>query len=170
MSTAAAPSLPTSARTNGAWTLAQGRAITLRPRQNGEIVIIGGAVWATLDGPHAGLESGPLGDLYLRAGERLRLDSGRQVVLEPFAARGTRPQPAPAVMFDWVPSPLSSATDSWEITVAQPADDLGRALSEARHAFVRLVRGVMAWSGERLAPRRQAPVTCSAAGRECHDA
>ncbi|WP_423456755.1 DUF2917 domain-containing protein [Ottowia sp. VDI28] len=154
MSTAA-HSLPLSARTSGAWTLAAGRAIAMRPRQNGEILIINGAVWATLDGPHEGLESGPLGDLYLQAGERLRLIAGRQVVLEPFVPRGARPQLASAVKFDWVPSPQASAADSWEATVAQPADDLGRALGEAQRAFGRLVRGVLAWGGERLAPRTQ---------------
>lgn len=166
----AAHSLSTTAHTNGAWTLAQGRAITIKPREDGDIWIIAGAVWATLDGPHEGVGTGPLGDLYLQAGERLPLRAGRQVVLEPFTARKANTQPSLAVEFDWIPRPQTSAADSWETTVARPADDLGRALNEARHAFGRLMRGVLTWSSERLSPRRAAPMVCDAAGQPCRDA
>lgn len=166
----AARSLSTTARTNGAWTLAQGRAITLKPRENGHIRIMRGSVWATLEGPHEGLESGPLGDLHLQAGSRLSLRAGQQIVLEPFDVNSCDPRPQPATEFDWVPDPVSSAVDSWEASVAQPADDLGRALSEARRAFARLMKGVLTWSGERLTPHRPAPLMCDAASQPPHEA
>ncbi|WP_028603584.1 DUF2917 domain-containing protein [Ottowia thiooxydans] len=146
------PYLPTLGRASGAWTLEPGHAMTLRPRQNGEILIIHGAVWATLDGPHEGLESGPLGDLHLQPGARLALRAGRQIVLEPIVAQGACAASTPAVNFDWIASPPSAAAASWETTVAQPAGELSRALNEARGAFKRLVWGVLTWSGERLTP------------------
>lgn len=134
-------------RASGTWTLQPGRAITLRPRQTGELLIVRGAVWATLNGPHEGLGSGPLGDLHLQPGERLRLDAGRQVVLEPILVGKVCPSSAPAVDFSWEYTP-----SSWRASVAEPAGDLTRALHEARVAFVRLVRGLLLWSGERIAP------------------
>ena len=142
-----APQQPAQKRASGTWTLHPGRAITLRPRQNGELLIVRGAVWATLNGPHEGLGSGPLGDLHLQPGERLRLDAGRQVVLEPILVGKVCPSNAPAVNLNWEYTP-----SSWKSSVAEPAGELSRALHEARVAFVRLVRGLVSWSGELIAP------------------
>lgn len=156
----AAHSLSTTVHTNGAWTLTQGRAITLNPREDGDIRIIGGSVWATLDGPHEGWESGPLGDLYLQAGALLAVRAGQHAVLEPFTPHHADTHPAQAVEFDWIPRPLSSAAHSWETAVGQPANDLGRALGDARHALSRLLRGVLTWIGERMWPHRPVAMAC----------
>src|SRR4051812_30818310 len=70
-----APALP------GAWKLGAGRAITLQPREAGELRIAHGRVWATFDGPHPG----PLnqqGDLVLETGEGLHVQPGQRLVVE----------------------------------------------------------------------------------------
>ncbi len=154
--------LPTPSRQSGAWTLAQGHAVTLRPRQDGELLILGGSVWATLDGPHAGVESGPRGDLHLETGARLHLPSGRRVVLEPVSTRSAHRLPCPAATFDWIPRLPTSAAESWQVTVSQPAHELGRAIKETRHALRQLVWGMLTWVGGRLVSRRETPIVCNA--------
>ena len=42
----------------GAWKLANGRAMTLQPREAGVLRVARGGLWATGDGPHGG----PLND------------------------------------------------------------------------------------------------------------
>ncbi|MET4579851.1 DUF2917 domain-containing protein [Ottowia thiooxydans] len=143
---------PAQQHASGTWKLQPGQAMTLRPRQNGELLIVHGAVWATLNGPHEGLGSGPLGDLHLQPGERLQLNAGRQVVLEPIVSGQFGQATTPEVNFSWEYTPAS-----WKASVAEPADDLTRALHEARVAFARLVRGLVAWSGERIAPAAARP-------------
>ena len=118
------------AAARGLWTLAPARALTLRPRRDGVLRIARGAAWATRGGPHAGTaEGGPEGDLLLAPGARLALRAGDTLVLEPIAAGG---EPAGVVAFDWHES---------------------TALGGAAQAFARLARGMLRWSGGRLARR-----------------
>jgi hypothetical protein len=125
---------------NGCWKLDAGRAVTLHPTAAGVLNIARGRVWATLDGPHVRLT----GDLFLEAGETLRLQAGQRVVIEPFGATGQG-----AAAFDWVPA-RASQTSRWPAAVAQPASDLrlalgsaGIALRGAAGALVRLAGGLL---------------------------
>ncbi len=63
------------------WQVAPGRALQFQADKAVELQIAQGRVWATLDGPHAGAAN-DWGDLVLRAGDRLTLQSGQRVVLE----------------------------------------------------------------------------------------
>jgi hypothetical protein len=125
---------------NGCWKLAAGRAVTLHSTAAGVLTIARGRIWATLDGPHARLT----GDLFLKAGETLRLQAGQRVVIEPFGATGQG-----AAAFDWVPAPARQIS-RWPAGVAQPASDLrlalgsaGVALRGAAGALVRLAGGLL---------------------------
>ncbi|MFT3779467.1 MAG: DUF2917 domain-containing protein [Ottowia sp.] len=139
------------AATRGLWTLSPARALTLRPRRDGVLHLARGAAWATRAGPHAGTaEGGPQGDLLLAPGTRLPLRAGDTLVLEPIAAHG---EPARAIAFDWRETTAPHAAPAWHEAVARPAHDLARALAEATHAFARLARGVLRWSGGRLIRR-----------------
>ena len=94
----------------GSWRA--GRAITLRPREDGVLRIAHGGVWATFDGPHVG-PLNDLGDRVLGAGEQLRVRRGQRLVLEAvdraapayfswdFACAGTGPRAALAVAQPW---------------------------------------------------------------------
>ncbi len=124
----------------GCWKIAAGRAVTLHPAATGVLQISHGRVWATLNGPHARRA----GDLFLAAGESLRLLAGQRVVIEPFGAAGQAD-----AAFDWVSAPASPAT-RWPAAVAQPASDLrlalgsaGFALRGAAGALVRLAGGML---------------------------
>ena len=87
----------------GSWKLAAGSAVTLRDDRAAVLCITHGSVWATLDGPHAGPANNQ-GDLFLKAGERLSLQPGQRVVVEPW--RSFAPCAASAsdaVYFSWDP-------------------------------------------------------------------
>jgi Protein of unknown function (DUF2917) len=125
----------------GCWTLAAGRAISLRPREAGELRIASGRVWATFDGPHPRFDD----DLFLEAGASLRLAPGQRVVIEPYGLAGAQP-----VAFSWQPVPLVRAA-SGAASLAQPASDLrlalrgaGSALGAAAGALARLGAGALA--------------------------
>ena len=76
----------------GCWKLASGRAMTLQPREAGVLRINAGQVWATLDGPHTG-PANDWGDLFLTKGQRLNLQPGQRVVIEPRGDAVNRPAP-----------------------------------------------------------------------------
>lgn len=148
------------------WTLEAGRAITLKPDEAGEVLITRGGAWVTFDGPHPGLESGPLGDQYLSEGARLQLRANQRVVIEPFSLpRKSAPQAADSVSFEWLAFTPGFASNSWESTVSLPAKDLGRALHGAQSAFGRLVRGTLVWAARGLTQRPLAPILSSGGGR-----
>ena len=122
----------------GFWSLARGRATTLRPRVPGVLRVGQGCVWITLDGPH----ERRAGDLFLQAGARLPIAAGQRVVLEPVLRDG---QGDAAI--DWQPSVAPAA---WPAAVAQPALDLRLAagaavvaLRAAVGAGVRLAGGLL---------------------------
>jgi hypothetical protein len=70
-----------SPRLPGTWKLEQGRAITLRPREDGFLRIAHGRLWLTFDGPHRGALN-DLGDRVLGAGEQIRVRAGTRIVME----------------------------------------------------------------------------------------
>ena len=143
------------AASNGLWTIAPARALTLRPQRHGVVHIARGAAWATHAGPHEGTaEGGPQGDLLLEPGARLALRAGDTLVLEPIAVHG---QPAHAVAFEWHEAAGLKA-QAWQDAVARPASDLRRALGDAARAFARLAQGVLGWAASRLRPPASARI------------
>ncbi len=75
----------------GSWVLPAGHALTLQSRHARALHVTQGRVWATLDGPHAG-PGNDRGDLVLQAGERLNLQAGQRVVIEPLGGHGSGPR------------------------------------------------------------------------------
>ena len=129
----------------GAWKLAGGRAITLRPRCTGLLRIARGSVWATSDGPHAG----PLndqGDRFLHAGEQLQVRRGERLVLEAWSRHG-------CAYFRWDPLPQPVERRVRVADLAQPVEDLRRAVVLGARATGRLVAALaglasaLAWLG-----------------------
>jgi hypothetical protein len=120
--------------------LAPGQAMTLRPRQPGELRVRHGTLWVTPDGPHASEDVRLGGDMFLCAGDRFRLATGQPLVLEP--ARAKR-----AATFDWVPL---SAAESWRTSVRAPAAELQAALRQTGRAALRLLHGLGIWGGRSL--------------------
>jgi len=85
----------------GTWKLPPGRAMTLSPHQSGLLEVVYGEVWATFDGPHSGPPN-DLGDHVVRAGERLWLAAGQNLVVESWR------NDAPA-FFSWDPAQSPAA-------------------------------------------------------------
>ena len=136
--------------------LVPGRALTLRPRRPGVLTITRGAVWATLDGPHAPRA----GDLFLHAGACLPLRAGQRVVLEWHRPGGGADG---AACVGWQSRPADGpATRSWESAVAQPASDLRRALAGAAAAAGRLALGAAAFATGLIAFRVRGTRTLAA--------
>lgn len=109
------------------WRLESGRALTLQPRDDGELRVSQGRIWATLDGPHAG-PANFAGDLVLKAGERLVLRPGQRVVIESWDPVAQGP-----AFFVWNTQlarlPVSAHSGSrWQVAVVQPWRDLRLAL------------------------------------------
>ena len=141
-------------RRAGHWKLQAGRALSLYPRERGVLEITLGRVWLTgAAGPGAPV------DQVLAAGERLVVEPGRHVVIEPWVGADW-----PAVAFCWdaavapCAAPLSA---QWERTVALPLRELaqalacvGRALATATGAAGRLLAGLVRFA---LAPRVPQP-------------
>ena len=80
-----------------AWSLPQGQATSLRPRQEATLQVTQGHVWITFDGPHSG-HGKESGDHFLSKGEQLLVRAGQRLVLEPLGQRG-----APAARLHWAP-------------------------------------------------------------------
>lgn len=130
---------------NGSWALKAGRATTLQPQHAGVFRVTQGAVWATLDGPHAG-HTQVQGDQFLQAGEAIPLQYGERLVIEPIA---TGSAAAPSVYFNWAYTEQQATQNSpiavqmpWREGVAQPAHDLAQALRAAFGALGRLALGL----------------------------
>lgn len=132
-------------RPAGCWTLAAGRALSLRPREDGVLRIAGGAAWITFDGPHAG-PANDQGDLLLAPGESLRVAAGRRLVLE---THGSAP-----VAFQWDFAPQLQA-----VPLAQDWAELRQAVGLALAAGGRLAAGLarLAWHGLRPGAPRARP-------------
>ncbi len=122
------------AQARGLFTLPVGQARRWQTRRAGELRVVRGQVWVTFEGPHAGTEAGPQGDVFLRAGERLALPAGARPVLEAVTPRHAA---------------LSDAAFSWHAdhplrvgeAMRSAAGDLARALADAGHALARLLGG-----------------------------
>jgi hypothetical protein len=125
------PALP------GTWKLGAGRAITLRPKEDGVLRIAHGRLWATFDGPHGGPPNDQ-GDEILGVGDQLRLRAGQRLVVEAWDAR------APAY-FSWDPVPQAVASASLSFApVLQPLADLRLAAVFGAGAAARLLAGLAA--------------------------
>lgn len=139
----------------GAWKLASGRAITLRPAVDGIVRVAQGRVWATVEGPH-GRRPDDSGDHVLEAGRSLFVRAGQAVVLEAWSA-------GCASYFAWEPV-LAPATGQRPLNlsvVLQPLADLRAAAGLALRAIGQLGAGLarLAWEalhgGGRAHPARR---------------
>jgi Protein of unknown function (DUF2917) len=137
-------------RLPGTWKLAPGRAVSLRPREDGVLRVAHGHVWVTFDGPHAG-PLNDLGDRVLGAGEEMQVLAGRRVVLEP----NGRTEPA---YFSWefASAPEPVRVERAEL-VLQPLHDLRLALGLAGGAAARLAAGLARLLLVSLLPRAARP-------------
>jgi hypothetical protein len=68
------------------WMLAPGRALHFQADQAVQVQVTQGRVWATLDGPHAGVPN-DLGDLILQAGTQLTLRRGQRLLVESWGGK-----------------------------------------------------------------------------------
>jgi hypothetical protein len=134
----------------GSWKLASGHAVTLRDANAAVLRINHGSVWATVDGPHAGPANNQ-GDLVLRAGDRLTLQAGQRVVIEPWNSSAASANEA--VYFSWDPALEAAALtlgpqqrapagSRMQVAVMCPLRDFGAALGLAAQALGRLAWGV----------------------------
>jgi hypothetical protein len=130
-------------RLPGTWKLEQGRAATLRPREDGLLRIAHGRVWITFDGPHAG-PANDLGDRILGAGEHVRVRAGRRLVIESCDAR------LPAY-FSWDFSPEVQPVAAQ--AVEQSWCDLRLATALGLRSAWRLARALVALGAGSLLPR-----------------
>ena len=141
-----APALP------GTWKLRGGRAITLQPREDGDLRVAPGSLWATFDGPHGG----PLndsGDHFVEVGDTVRIAAGQRVVVESWDGQ------APAY-FSWDPQPSVALVPRLRIADAlQPLDDLRLALLLGARALGRLAAGLGRLAVQAVVPPR--PVAAS---------
>lgn len=125
----------------GCWKLGAGRAVTLKPREDGVLRIAHGGLWVTLEGPHGGLAN-ESGDHFLSAGQELTVQAGQRAVIEPWGNHTEAPayfawDPMPAVML----SPVR-VMNQWQAAVVQPLADLRLALGLGVGAVGRLALGV----------------------------
>lgn len=134
-----------SPRLPGTWKLDQGRAITLRPREDGVLKIAHGQVWLTFDGPHRG-PMNDFGDRLLGVGERVRVRAGARLVLESADRR------AP-VYFSWDFVPQEQAQAAPAQAVSQSWDDLCDALGLGLRAGWRLAGALVRLAVRGVFPR-----------------
>ena len=107
--------------THGSWKLQPTLALTLGSEAGGLLVVEGGNVWATLDGPHQG-PANDWGDRVLHRGDQLQLMPGQHVVLEVFGAAANE-----AAYVCW--APVSDGRDDLFGVLARWTAALGNALS-----------------------------------------
>ena len=149
---------------SGTWKLAEGSAVTLHDGNAAVLRITHGRVWATVDGPHCGPANNQ-GDLVLTAGERLTVQAGQRVVIEPWSSSASSPSSAnQAVYFSWDPALASTrvslpgpAQAGWrmQLAVVCPLRDFGQALKMATHALGRLAWGIAGLLAALLAGTRE---------------
>jgi hypothetical protein len=160
--------------TAGCWRLGPGRAVSLYPREGGELTLAQGRVWVTLGISVAA--PGAMADMVLCAGERLALRAGQHVVMEDWPvtpAQGRVPAGTPqGAAFSWrvdMAQPrsatgINAATAvAWEGSVRRPLQELAAALRDSRRAA-----GVAASAIARLAKGLVHVAECAlrAAGRQ----
>jgi Protein of unknown function (DUF2917) len=142
----------------GSWQLAAGHAVTLHDDRAAVLRITHGSVWATVDGPHAGPANNQ-GDVFLSAGERLTLQAGQRVVIEPCSDSNSANE---AVYFSWDPAlatvdvppqPYAVAGSRMQVAVVRPLRDFALALKMAAQALGRLVWGIAGLSEFLIAGR-----------------
>jgi len=135
----------------GTWKLARGRAITLRPGNDGIVRVAHGRVWATVDGPHGGTPDSS-GDHVLEVGRSMYIRAGQRVVLEAWNEAG-------ASYFAWDPvfAPAVAGRRLNFAVVLQPLGDLRMAASIALRAMGQLGAGLGRLSWELAHPGRAAP-------------
>lgn len=126
----------------GTWKLARGRAVSLRPTQDGILRVAHGRVWATVDGPHGGTPC-DAGDHVLEVGRSMYLRAGQRVVIEAWNLSG-------ASYFAWDPVFAAATVQRPRVTVAavlQPLADLRMAFGLALRATGQLASGLgrLAW-------------------------
>ena len=124
---------PGAGQAAGCWNLDAGRAMTLRPRENGTLEIARGRVWVTLGGG-SGLLPDAFGDHVLASGERLATAPGQHVVVEAWGPSGA----VDAAAFRWDPVAVpdcSAAARDWDCGVVQPLRDMGHALGQGARAL-----------------------------------
>ncbi len=140
----------------GCWKLGSGRAVSLRPREDGVLRLAHGRVWVTIDGPASGLRT-DLGDHFLGAGEQITLQAGQRAVIESWAPDGQAP-----AYFHWDPLPALLRSEPrmisrWQLAVLQPLTDLRLALGLGVGAAVRLLGGLAGFAIDLVAPRVRFP-------------
>lgn len=145
----------------GTWKLARGRAITLRPVDNGILRIAHGRVWATLEGPH-GHTPTDSGDHVLEVGRSMYVRAGQRVVIEAWNKTG-------AAYFSWDPvlAPVAVPAARRQVSFAavlQPLADLRLAVGLVFRALGRLASGLGHLAADMVVTRRaRGPVpTCGA--------
>jgi len=143
-----APQLP------GTWKLAAGRAISLRPAEDGCVRVAHGRLWATYDGPHRGALN-DLGDHVIGSGDRLWVRAGQRLVIQAWD------RAAPAY-FSWDPVAAKAPVAAVSLAdIVQPLADLRLALAIGGRAMARLVAGLAHLAWDRVAVRQRQQV-CSA--------
>jgi hypothetical protein len=151
----AAPALP------GTWKLGAGKAITLRPHEEGALRVAHGCLWATFDGPHDG-PANDAGDHVVGTGHSMRLRANQRLVIQAWDAR----RPA---YFSW--EPASEAVRLRRVSLAgvlQPLADLRAALGLAAGAVARLAGGLARLAWDVAAPRgRLADCALNAHSKAC---
>ncbi|HYW56136.1 MAG TPA: DUF2917 domain-containing protein [Polaromonas sp.] len=129
---------------SGCWKLAEGRALTLRPAEAGELRVAHGMVWVTFDqGPFDDSARG--GDHFFGVGESIRLLPGQALVVEAWG--GGKDSIA---YFSWDPLPAAAALQVARAPrrvfaasgVVQPLRDLRLAFGMAAGASARLAAGL----------------------------
>lgn len=146
----------------GCWKLGAGRAVTLKPREDGVLRIAHGSVWVTLDGPHNG-PANDWGDHVLATGQSITLQAGQRVVLEPWGDQAGAP-----AYFSWDPMPAVvrapvRLVSQWQLAVVQPLADLRLAASLGFGAAARLVFGVARFGMDLVVPRGARPAAAFSA-------
>lgn len=128
----------------GCWKLGEGRALTLRPSEPGELRIAHGMVWVTFE--NASRDEGVRGgDHFLGAGDKLQLAPGQVLVMESWG-----PPAGAAAYFSWDPLPVAAVQTVASAPrrvfaaggVVQPLRDLRLAFGMAAGASGRLVLGL----------------------------
>ena len=128
----------------GTWKLARGRAVTLRPANDGILRVAHGRVWATVDGPHG---TGPRdsGDHVLEVGRSMYVRAGQRVVIEAWSHE-TASYFARDPVFAAAPQRAAAPRVSAAV-VLQPLADLRAAVGLGLRALGQLAGGIvhLAW-------------------------
>ena len=132
------------------WLLPKGQAQTFVPDKEGVLRVQSGRAWVTMSRSH--LCSDPVArtwmaddDLFLDATASLPLRAGQTIVVESWSI-----DPAEGVTLAW-DAVLSSSAQRWQLTVAQPAQELAQGLIQAGFAFTKMLQGLLGYTSLLLA-------------------